>query len=172
MTIQDVRNRILAGEHARWNAAVSIFGLSKTPKMGLTVREAFLVVAFRHGKNGWGLIDGPNVTKATALKTIADAHREAPASSLDAVTLREDGAVDYPAIPADSSEEPEMVSLPVALEFVGSTKNAWADEIAFDPANVKILADLLGWRVDEELALLEEFAFDAAHRRIEKLRAN
>jgi hypothetical protein len=172
MTIKAVRNQISAGKHAQWNAAVDIFGLSKTPQMSLTVREAFLVVAFRDGKNGWCLISGPTVTKDNALKTIVESHREAPASSLDTVRVNMDGTVDYSAIPADPSEECEIASLPLALGFVGPTKNGWADEVAFIRENVSILADLVGRSEDEELALLEEFAFDAANSRIEKLCAN
>jgi len=172
MTKLEVQNQILAGEHATWNELVSIFDLSETPTMGLTVREAFLVVAFRDRKKGWGLSAAPTVTKDTALRTIAESYREAPLSSLDAALIHEDGSVTYSSIPVDSSEVPGIVSLPVALVFVGPNTIGWADEVAIIPANVRILADLVGRSEDEESTFVEEFAVTAAHSRIEKLSAN
>ena len=63
-----------------------------------------------------------------------------------------------------------MVSMPVGLVFIGQCGNRWADEVAF--VDVDILADLLGRYKDAELKLLNDFVFETAESRIEKLMAS
>lgn len=170
MTLQELREQITTGKHEEWNKAVSIFGLTRTPQMGLEVRGAFLVLAFRHGPNAWGLVERASITKDNALKMIADSYQEASVSSLFAVAVdRRDGKLTYPV--ANATEELVVASMPVGLVFVGPCRNGeWADEVAF--VGVRVLAGILGRSEEEELRLLEEFVFDAAGAHIRKLQSN
>lgn len=171
--LAEFRDQIIAGKHKEWNQAVDMLRLGKTQKMGLILREAFLVVAFRHGQGEWGLAAAPTVTKDDALKAIAESYQEARPSAMSIPIVTKDGKVKYhPTDPTEkSTEEPGMmVSMPVGLVFVGQCGNRWADEVAF--VGVDILGDLLGRSKEAELKLLNDFVFEAAHSRIEKLTAS
>lgn len=63
---QDLRQLVENDKHPAWSCAANILTEGKTPSMELTVREAFLVVAFRHGNNSWGLVSPP-LTKENPL---------------------------------------------------------------------------------------------------------
>ena len=167
--LAEFKGRILTGRHEGWNRAVNILRLGITEKMGLTVREAFLVVAFRHVQGNWGLMGAPTVTKDDALEQIAKSYQEARSSTFRARTFTENGTVEYLQIEQDekSTEEPHLVSMPVGLAFVGKRGDRWADEASL--VGVDVLADILGRSEEREAELIADFVYEAARHRIDKL---
>ncbi|MGD0966279.1 MAG: hypothetical protein ABSA57_20580 [Candidatus Acidiferrales bacterium] len=153
--LQEFREEIVAGKNQVWSQAVDILRLGRTRK-GLTVREAFLILTFRHGR-GWGLLAGPTVTKDDALKAIAESYQEDRSSATNVHPART-------TVPLR-----ELVRLPVGLAFVGPSHNGWADEFAL--VDEDSLDGLPGRTRQEELEFLNDFVFESAQSRIEKLKA-
>jgi hypothetical protein len=177
-TIQEVKDRILSGKHELWNKAMHVFEQEKTPKMGLKIRRALLLVAFRHSGTAWGLMTVPitPTTKQNALHLVVRHYQEVKAEGpLTAFALNEHGiqfiSPPDPQSESESKSKSELACLPVGFIFVGPVANrGWADEVVM--VNIPILAEILGRSEEEEAALLEEFCFQAADKEIQELVSN
>ena len=171
-TIQEVKDLILSGKHELWNKAMHIFEQEKTPKMGLKIRRALLLVAFRQSRTAWGLLTVPitPTTKQNALHLVVRHHQEVKAErSLTAFVLNEHG-IQFIS-PSDPQSESDLACLPVGFIFVGPVANrVWADEVVM--VNIPILAEIFGRSGEEVAALLEEFCFQAADKEIQELVSN
>jgi hypothetical protein len=172
MNLQEIKDQILSGKHELWSKAVHVFEQEKTPKMRLVVHRAFLVVAFRHNLNDWGLLTVP-VTKENALQTIAAQHQELAVNDdglFALVGLTENGLMFLGHSNGKPESALELASLPVGLVFVGPVAGrGWANAVVM--VNIPVLAAILGRSQKEETALLEEFCFDAADEIIKELTA-
>jgi hypothetical protein len=153
------------GSQMIWDEIVAQV-LSLPTRMGITkVYQMFLVIAFRHDTS-WGLIAVP-VTKED-ISTVAAASTQD--SSFPAITLlHKDACPSF--VPMDSSTAKELASFPLGLIVVGTTADQnWADEEIW--INADVLAQSTGRSEQDELTLLNEFAFDCAHSYIARLHTN
>jgi hypothetical protein len=150
------REQIRAGEHEAWNQIVKNLLLSpKTPKMCIALpRQASLIVAFRQSNsNDWGLM-GKAISNDQPLHTIALAYQAEVTGGGSAPITG------------------ELVVYPIGVVVIGPSDQGWADEIAFVPAHVDALAETLGRSREQELQLLNQFAFEVAEKAIQDLLAN
>jgi hypothetical protein len=166
-TIQEVKDRILSGKHELWNNAIRIFEQEKTPNLGLKIRRALLVVAFRQSGTAWGVMTVPitPATKQNALQFVVRHYQEAKTGgSLTTFALNEHG-IQFISL-SDTQSESELACFPLGFIFVGPVANrGWANEVVM--VKIPILAEM-----QEETALLEEFCFQVADKEIQELVSN
>jgi hypothetical protein len=166
-SIQYIRESIESGAHRDWSELVDELKTGRSEGLRLSVREAFLVVAFRGSfrltdgdktfveaapDTGWNLLAVP-VTGENALRTIS------------ACTQGIDGTVrNY------KLTEPIMTAVPIGMACVGRTHDGGWDT-DFMGVNVEGLAKECGRSPQKELRLVTDFAFKTAEGPIAKLKA-
>lgn len=163
--IAELHQAIQTGQQPRWKKAVNVLLEGKTPKMGIQIREAGLIVSI-HTLPGWQDIVVP-ISTEKPYERIASYLRETRGLP-KAFILGKDG--DIKLVDLNGGEQ-QVTMLPIGLVFVGQTlSEQWADELVSVAGS--LLAELAGENPETTSKMLEDLGFHWAEERIRKFTSN